>query len=131
MVVKPGHYTATLESTDPSRSTIMNKPATPYQHYVVEYVESEVLAESQFALTPESRTDAADAVIRFNGYNIPVSQKVEIYKADGADSTYMTPDGTTPVDTLGHPSAESHTISGLTANLGHNTPAGAATKVAG
>ena len=121
-VVKPGHYEIHLESTDPTRSTISNKYATKYTHYVIEYVESEVLAESNFKLTPESATDAGDATISFDGYNIPESQKIELYKADTVDTNHETETGSV-ISTFEH-DAQHAFVSSLTADTGHTTTVG-------
>ena len=122
LVVNPGHYDIHLESTDQTRSTISNKHTTTYTHYVVEYVESEVLAESNFKLSPESVTDASDASIAFDSYNIPVSQKIELYKADTTDASHETETGSV-VGTFEN-GAQHSFVAGLTSNTGHTTTVG-------
>ena len=122
MVVKPGNYEIHLESTDQSRSTISHKHTTVYSHYVIEYVVSETLTSSQFKLSPETATDAGDATISFDGYNIPVSQKIELYKADTTDAQHETETGSV-LGTFEN-DAQHAFVASLTADTGHTTTVG-------
>ena len=121
-IVKPGEYEIHLETTDQTRSTISNKHTTTYTHYVIEYVQSEVLAQSNFKLSAESATDASDASIAFNSYNVPVSQKIELYKSDTVDSSHETETGSL-IGTFEN-NAQHSFIASLTADTGHTTTVG-------
>ena len=122
MVVKPGDYEINLETTDQTRSTISNKHTAVYTHYVIEYVESEVLAQSNFKLSTESATDSADASIAFNSYSVPVSQNIELYKAHTVDASHETETGSV-IGTF-ESGAQHSFVAGLTSDTGHTTTVG-------